>query len=78
MWLCETKSIKLENHNNQRVFDTETLSPGTKYQKLGGNDVVTICVCFILKNISRQSNVRGLFREEGTLLTVGNISEIYT
>jgi hypothetical protein len=50
------------------IKESETLSPGTKYQKLGGNDVLTACECFILKNILRQPNARGLVSKEGTLL----------
>jgi len=51
------------------IRESEIPSSGTNYQKLGGNDVLTICVCFIFKKILRQSNARGLVSEEGTLLS---------
>jgi hypothetical protein len=51
------------------IRESETPSPGKKYQQLGGNDVVTTYVDFILKKILRQSNVRGLVSEKGILLS---------
>lgn len=51
------------------IRKSETHSPGAKYQKLGGNDVIITCVCFVLKKILRESNLRGLVSREGILLS---------
>jgi len=51
------------------IRESETPSPGTKCQKLGSKDVMKTCVFFILKEILRQSNARGLVSGEGILLS---------
>jgi len=51
------------------IRESETPSPGTKCQKLGGNALMKTRVIFILKKILRQSNVRGLVSGEDTLLS---------
>lgn len=59
------------------IRESETPSPGTKCQKVGGNGVMKTCVIFILKKILRQSNARGLVSGEVTSLSLlkyfGNI-----